>query len=76
MTGNWQPIETAPLNESVLVYIPNTEHYGDGIWRAIHVDMRAVKRWQTTGWACGRDLPSDVQPTHWMPLPEPPERVE
>lgn len=75
----WQPIETAPINESVLVYIPNAEHYGEGIYRAIWIESswlmngKKPRHWQTTGWHHGRDVCGDTQPTHWMPLPEPPE---
>jgi hypothetical protein len=69
----WQPIKTAPLNISVLVFLPNAEHYGPGIYRAMHVDMVTGRRWMTTAWACGRDLSPPMRPTHWMPLPEPPK---
>ena len=72
MGMTWQPIETAPTNESVLIFQPNWDHYGHGVYRAIHVDMGTGKRWMTTAWACGRDLGADAIPTHWMPLPAPP----
>lgn len=68
----WRPIKTAPENQSVLVFIPNWEHYGHGVYRAILVNMGTGRRWHSTAWACGRDLGPDVQPTHWMPLPSPP----
>jgi hypothetical protein len=68
----WQPIETAPVNTSVLVFLSNWEHYGPGIYRAIRVDMGTGRRWHTTAWAIGRDLSADLSPTHWMPLPAPP----
>jgi hypothetical protein len=71
--STWQPIETARANESVLVWIPDAEHYGDPVYRAILVDMGTGRHWQTTGHAIGRDCPPYAQPTHWMPLPEPPE---
>src|SRR6185312_5594535 len=35
----WRPIETAPRNESVLIFIPNCEHYGHGVYRGMLVDM-------------------------------------
>jgi len=70
--SNWQPIETAPINASVLVFIPNADHYGHGVYRAMQVDMGTGRRWMTTAWACGRDLVGDVKPTFWMPLPEAP----
>jgi hypothetical protein len=69
----WQDIASAPTNISVLIFIPNWDHYGPGIYRAILVDMGGSKHWTTTAWSCGRDLRPDVQPTHWQPLPAPPE---
>lgn len=69
----WQPIETAPVNESVLVFIPNAEHYGEGIYRALKkqtVGERLI--WMVTGLHQGRDLAGEDQPTHWMPLPSTP----
>lgn len=76
-TGDgWRAIDSAPLNESILVYIPNTEHYGEGIYRAMHVDMGTGKRWMTTGVHCGRDLGASTKPTHWMPLPPAPVVVQ
>jgi|GEM_PF-2348987 len=68
----WQPIETAPTNASVLVFIPNAEHYGHGVYRAMLVDMGTGRRWMTTGYAIGRDCPVDGKPTHWQPLPAAP----
>lgn len=73
MPNEWRDIETAPTNASVLVFIPDLEHYGPGIYRAILVDMGTGRRWHATTVAMGRDLGRDVQPTHWRPLPTPPE---
>lgn len=79
--AEWQPIDTAPVNQSVLVYIPSpvAEHYGPGIYRAILVDTRPDLRapyWTTTALHTGRDVGNGEQPTHWMPLPDPPEVKE
>jgi hypothetical protein len=71
----WRPIETAPENESILIYLPNREHYGPGIYRAIHVNMGTGRHWLTTGCSVGRDLSESEQPTHWMALPSPPLSV-
>lgn len=54
----WRPIKTAPKNDYVLAADGAT--VGEAVWRD---DM---KRWQ---WMNG--LPAD--PTHWMPLPRPPQ---
>lgn len=63
MTIGWQPIETAPKKERVLVYKPSAP-----IGARIRDDIRLEK--YSYQWAhCRRD----EQPTHWMPLPEPPQ---
>ena len=59
--SDWRPIETAPADQLVLVFVPSP--YDDerifiarrdfGNWR-IHIDEQTVS------------------PTHWMPLPSPP----
>lgn len=59
--GQWQPIETAPSEH--LLFHGSTRH-----------DTRTV----FTGWKAqnGRfyaDNGDSVRPTHWMPLPDPPE---
>lgn len=65
---NWQPIETAPKDTSVLV----VGEYGY-VWVAKYeyVGPRAGTRWETFG--LGR-LP--FEPTHWMPLPKPPKKAK
>lgn len=70
--AGWQPIETAPRNESVLIYLPDREHYGEPIYRAILVDMGSGERWTVTGLHIGRDLYKDDKPAAWMPLPQSP----
>lgn len=70
--AGWQPIETAPTNVSILVFIPDLDHYGPGIYRAILVDMGTGRRWHATTVAMGRDLGPHDTPTHWRPLPTPP----
>lgn len=75
MSNEWQPIETAPINESVLVYVPNAEHYGEPIYRAIKIyfeGRQSQPYWTSTAVHCGRDIAGDYQPSHWMPLPESP----
>ncbi len=71
---NWQPIETAPLDgTSVLVW--------DG--RSVSSARAFPNEWDNRGDECGWSwCPSENsfdssphgigEPTHWMPLPEPP----
>lgn len=72
--ADWQLIETAPSNIAILVFVPNREHYGPGIYRAMYWNHpeRCEPFWQSTALASGRNIPADSLPTHWMPLPEPP----
>ena len=74
--AEWQPIETAPASESVLIFIPNllAEHYGPAIYRGLCVNSyRGDRVWKVSGLHSGRACGADYWPTHWMPLPDPPE---
>jgi Protein of unknown function (DUF551) len=69
---NWQLIKSAPKNKTVI------------LWAATDVaDNGEIKNWKmdTGYWSCAAECWTwegcqvrkyDVQPTHWMPLPEPP----
>lgn len=80
MTSEWQPIETAPKDGTpVLVYATR-----DG-WVAKPARLVASYKsgfWQIYGAAGGEPKSSNIRdpqwldvvtPTHWMPLPNPPE---
>lgn len=64
--GEWQPIETAPFMETVLVWGPGWrcgfpgKRYGE--YGAVMIDTCELE-------AKGRP----EYATHWMPLPEPPK---
>ena len=68
----WKPIETAPKEEGVvvLVYEPGLPHFD--IFMAEWVHDIVGKRWQQ--W--NTEDPAWLHPTHWMPLPPPPDRQE
>lgn len=54
----WQPIETAPKDGThVLGWC---RHWGRDVHEVYY--WTGLNRWQTT-----------MQPTHWMPLPDPPK---
>lgn len=76
-TSGWQPIETAPKNEYILVFCPDAADYtqimicgllefdGDPdspVWYELNADTRPD--------------PLDVEPTHWMALPQKPIKSE
>jgi hypothetical protein len=59
--SEWQPIETAPKDgTAVIVYCPA---------KGVHVGNRRSDR---VGWYSVRGAYL-CKPTHWMPLPPPPE---
>lgn len=71
--NGWLSIESAPVNTAILIHLRGTDYYGnDGIYEGMLVDMGTGKRWMTVGWAIGRDIGADNQPTAWQPLPKPP----
>lgn len=66
---SWQPIETAPKGVRVLVF-DGTDVFESSWGKVSHVPIY--------GWLNLHNGPEDVElldprPTHWMPLPEPPE---
>lgn len=73
---NWQPIETAPRDgTAILAYTTRDKFAGFG-------PLPNIARWQITRFSQASSLPYwskfplDFQPTHWMPLPEPPKSDE
>jgi disulfide bond formation protein DsbB len=62
---SWQPIETAPRDGTrILLFIPG--FIGDKIWTGLWANA-----WFTSIGKCD----PDEQPSHWMPLPEPPSSL-
>ena len=68
---SWQPIETAPKETSVLIY---------GFWEGeLHAKEDQREIWKAhfaydKWWIEGGEFYAQhvISPTHWMPLPEPP----
>jgi hypothetical protein len=68
-TRQWQPIATAPKDGTTVVYV---------VARRVSSDAPAVMwgYWNTRleGWyRFAAKAPTRIYPTHWMPLPSPPE---
>jgi hypothetical protein len=58
----WQPIETAPkTGEKFIAYDPDECSNMQVCW------------WLDSEW--GDDWYNEIEPTHWMPFPKPPEGV-
>jgi len=67
----WQPIETAPLDTVIL----GASHIiGDswGIWQIRILPQGVVNAWTMEPMDFRGSPPLPFEPTHWMPLPEPP----
>jgi predicted DNA-binding transcriptional regulator YafY len=78
MVSEWQPIETCPENETVLVYCEAWDEERDPVRQCVISRMAGERLWDFTGgfdhWF-DRDLMEDGEngiPTHWMPMPAPP----
>lgn len=74
---NWEPIETVPEGEHVLLWFPQGERGNGGMETAtvIRHDDGGLSFWSHGGPNSGMDFEPSVEgdlPTHWMKLPEPP----
>lgn len=87
----WQPIETAPKDGShiLLLEYRNAEDYQSSICIGFWGDYRAgyafdnPANYRWIDWGAGLldeyggdEVWSTTTPTHWQPLPEPPEQTE
>lgn len=67
---NWRPIETAPMDETVILgYIPG---HAQSVIPIAFYGSTVFSGWHTAG-CCFFDESTDCDPTHWMPLPEEPK---
>lgn len=72
--SEWQPIETAPKDGS-LVLLSNK----NGVWAGKYTPVYSsgfVPKNKWSSYLLNHDhfkAKKDITPTHWMPLPKPPE---
>jgi len=59
--SEWQPIETAPKDGSIIIVDGGTAYW-----------HRGYASW----FSCSAQRPIDWNVTHWMPLPEPPKEID
>lgn len=67
--SEWQPIETAPKDSTQILAYAFNERFGNMFY--------GVAEWATKKSAdtvAGWFWPYAIRPTHWMPLPTPPEK--
>ena len=71
--SEWQPIETAPKDGTKLLLCESVDenYIFVGSWS----ETRNPK-WYGTNWYCVEYDAFNHAPTHWMPLPQPPEKTE
>lgn len=77
----WHPIETAPKMRTVLLFAvtdvgedgtPKNHHTGTGFWHQAYENHERMTPWNWGGYQLTK---GDVQPTHWTPLPAPPNSI-
>lgn len=67
--GTWRPIDSAPANTPVLLFIPDARHESD----KIQVGSFGITDNRKKIWKIGNQFGFDVgTATYWHPLPEPP----
>lgn len=73
----WQRIETAPKDGTrIILFVPN---YHEKIWIGEYKILERFEHGRRTylyeGWQLGimGSFGDKTEPTHWMPLPEPPK---
>lgn len=74
---DWQPIDTAPVDQNILVWLPAFDQDGreHSVWPAIVTEDGEDGRWIDipdwseggVGYSVGK-----VDPRYWMPAPQPP----
>lgn len=74
--SDWQPIETAPKDQTILLYRPTASSYAriaPGEWDDQRHHARPTPHWMSWHRLALVSDNKEHSPTHWMPLPEPPK---
>jgi hypothetical protein len=61
---NWQSIETAPIDTEVIAYDKDTHE--------IYMAQKTIRFGRKDWSLCGSDRDPAINPSYWMPLPDPP----
>lgn len=69
--SEWQPIKTAPKDGTIILLTGGQETLA-GYWEQEHAPAALIGRGWQVYWHPTAKVP-DRRPTHWMPLPAPPE---
>lgn len=78
MTSDWRPIEIAPKDKRILLFCDRIiPCIATGHWYSDERKIDDAVAYRTNGWLIdGMDHPCNMAPfipTHWMPLPKPPQ---
>jgi|APMI01.1.fsa_nt_gi hypothetical protein len=77
---HWQPIETAPKDGTdVLLFFPEcNRHVWLGSYDVFETLLNGITQNTHEGWSIGMlgaNAAERKEPTHWMPLPDPPSEA-
>lgn len=74
----WRPIETAPREEGKYVLLLMADgSVTVGGWDSQPFHSKPRPLWKTErGYLYGKAWDRENQPTHWMPLPQPPQQEQ
>lgn len=79
--SDWQPIETAPEDEQILVWSPAESRWDNGMAAPVWTVVKSVMEDGEADFFIEHDGDGgymswqSAHPTHWMPLPDPPEQT-
>jgi hypothetical protein len=67
--NEWQPIDTAPRDgRTIIAYRPTDPPHIEGMYWANYEKDNGAWHWSYDG-----ESSLTIPPSHWMPLPEPPQ---
>jgi len=75
---DWEPIETAPKDRTIILYRPHARLWATistGRWTADEYNKNPRPYWKMDKIGVTINQIRRWKPTHWMPLPVPPEDV-
>lgn len=78
-SAEWKPIDTAPKDQSVLMFRPGAAYWAKvaiGAWEEDTFSKRPKPYWEGLHKLGRNSQYREWEPTHWMPLPDDPKVEE
>lgn len=72
MDEKWLPIETAPKDGTKILVWTGMGH-SVAVWEVQKYHRKPIPYWRTQNLGMRVTMDRAYQPTHWMPLPDPPD---